>query len=127
MSNRLYRKIGSWLGLLAILMATLAPTVSQTLAATRADHSMMEAHCSMPSMQHHAGDDSQSHSGSGLSDGQACGYCGLLAHMPVIPAMPATFAVTVRAVQHTVATRFESVRLVEPLTAAQPRAPPVLS
>lgn len=126
MSVRYYRKIGSLLGLLAILMATLAPTVSQTLAATRADHSIMGELCSAYSTQHRAAD-SQSHSGSTMSDGQACGYCGLLAHMPVIPGVPATFAVTVRAIQHPVATRFESVRLVEPLTPAQPRAPPVLS
>jgi hypothetical protein len=46
MVNRLYRKIGGLPGLLAILMATLAPTVSQTLAATRADHSMVAGHCS---------------------------------------------------------------------------------
>jgi hypothetical protein len=126
MSNRLFRKIGSLLGLLAILMATLAPTVSQTLAATRADHSMTDEICSASSIQHHAAD-SQSHSDSSLSDGQACAYCGLLAHMPVIPGVPATFAVTVRAIHHPIATRFESVRLVEPLTPAQPRAPPVLS
>jgi hypothetical protein len=126
MLSRFYRKIGCLLGLVAILMATLAPTVSQTLAATRADHSMMGEHCSMPSMQHQA-PDSKSHSDSTMSDGQACGYCSLLAHMPVIPGVRATFAVTVRAIQHPVATRFESVRLVEPLTPAQPRAPPIFS
>ncbi|HEY2023630.1 MAG TPA: DUF2946 domain-containing protein, partial [Paraburkholderia sp.] len=37
------------------------------------------------------------------------------------------FVVAVRALQHTVATRFESVRRVEPLTFAQPRAPPFSS
>ncbi|HEY2019648.1 MAG TPA: DUF2946 domain-containing protein, partial [Paraburkholderia sp.] len=33
MLNRWHQKIGSWLGLLAILMTALAPTISQTLAA----------------------------------------------------------------------------------------------
>jgi hypothetical protein len=126
MVNRLYRKIGGLLGLLAILMATLAPTVSQTLAATRADHSITAGHCSALSIQHEAPDGSP-HPGSTMSDRQACGYCGLLAHMPVIPGVQTTFAVTVRAIQHPVATRFESVRRVEPLTLAQPRAPPVSS
>ncbi|TDN62021.1 DUF2946 domain-containing protein [Paraburkholderia sp. BL10I2N1] len=126
MLSRVYRRIGSLLGLLAILMATLAPTVSQTLAATRTDHSMTGGHCSMPSMQHQS-PDSDTHPGSTMSDGQACGYCSLLAHMPVIPGVQAAFAVTIRAIQHPVATRFESVRLVEPLTPAQPRAPPVSS
>lgn len=80
----------------------------------------------MSAMHHHA-PDGNSHHGLTIFDGQACGYCSLLAHMPVIPGVPATFAVTVRAIQQPAATRFESVRLVEPLTPAQPRAPPVLS
>jgi hypothetical protein len=132
MLSRFDRKIGSLLGLLAILMATLAPTVSQTLGSTRGDIVMTGAHHSTSAMSamsamHHHVPDGNSHHGSTMSDGQACGYCSLLAHMPVIPGVPATFAVTVRAIQQPAATRFESVRLVEPLTPAQPRAPPVLS
>ncbi|MFM0140672.1 DUF2946 domain-containing protein [Caballeronia grimmiae] len=135
MLSHFHRKIGGLLGLLAILMAMFAPTVSQILASTRGDVAMTGAHhpmssmssmssmASMASMHDHALD-GNSHHGSSMSDGQACGYCGLLAHMPVIPGVPATFAVTVRAIEHPVATRFESVRLVEPLTPAQPRAPP---
>jgi hypothetical protein len=146
--SRFYRKIGSWLGLFAILMATLAPTISHTLAA-RSDESAMSAeHCDMPSMASMgsmdsmqddtpdatsvtssapdpAGDKHTDH--TAMSDGDACGYCSLLAHMPAVPSVEALFVVTVRAVQHTVATRFESVRRVEPLTFAQPRAPPSAS
>ena len=62
-----------------------------------------------------------------LSDGDACGYCSLLAHLPVIPGVEALFVVAVRAHLHSVATRFESIRRVEPLTFAQPRAPPFAS
>ncbi|WP_408389952.1 DUF2946 domain-containing protein [Paraburkholderia sediminicola] len=146
--SRFYRKIGSWLGLFAILMATLAPTISHTLAA-RSDESAMSAeHCDMPSMASmgsmdsmqddmpdatsvtsnapdQAGDKHTQH--TVMSDGDACGYCSLLAHMPAVPSVEALFVVTVRALQHTVATRFESVRRVEPLTFAQPRAPPFAS
>ncbi|MFM0672276.1 DUF2946 domain-containing protein [Paraburkholderia sediminicola] len=148
MVSRFYRKIGSWLGLFAILMATLAPTISHTLAA-RSDESAMSAeHCDMPSMasmgsmdsmqddmpdatsvtsnaSDQAGDKHTQH--TVMSDGDACGYCSLLAHMPAVPSVEALFVVTVRALQHTVATRFESVRRVEPLTFAQPRAPPFAS
>ncbi|MFM0001087.1 DUF2946 domain-containing protein [Paraburkholderia dipogonis] len=148
MVSRFYRKIGSWLGLFAILMATLAPTISHTLAA-RSDESAMSAeHCDMPSMASMgsmdsmqddtpdatsvtssapdpAGDKHADH--TAVSDGDLCGYCSLLAHMPAVPSVEALFVVTVRAVQHTVATRFESVRRVEPLTFAQPRAPPSAS
>jgi len=155
--SRFYRKIGSWLGLFAILMATLAPTISHTLAARGAESAMAGEHCDMPSMgsmgsmgsmdtmpamdmtreeapvaslvatktPDHPGNDHTRH--STLSDGDACGYCSLLAHMPVVPSVEGLFVVAVRALQHTVATRFESVRRVEPLTFAQPRAPPFAS
>ena len=61
------------------------------------------------------------------SDGDACGYCSLLAHFPAMPNVGTLFVAAVRAHQHAVATRFESVRRVEPLTFAQPRAPPSAS
>lgn len=158
--SRFYRKIGSWLGLFAILMATLAPTISHTLAARGDESAMSGEHCDMPSMASagsmdsmrsmrsmrsmsamqddapHAssvafaapgqpGNDHTRHAAT--SDGDACGYCSLLAHMPVVPSVEGLFVVTVRALQHTVATRFDSVRRVEPLTFAQPRAPPFAS
>ncbi|WP_404935674.1 DUF2946 domain-containing protein [Paraburkholderia fungorum] len=158
--SRSYQKIGSWLGLLAILMATLAPTISHSLAARSGDESEMQgARCPMPSMpsmpsmasapamesmdsmdsmasmsampamQHDASNPATGKHAQHtvMSDGDACGYCSLLAHMPVVPSVEALFSVTVRALQHTVATRFESVERVEPLTFAQPRAPPLTS
>jgi hypothetical protein len=151
MLSRFHRKIGSWLGLFAILMATLAPTISHSLAARNGGEAGMGGeHCSMPSMasmpdtgamssmhsmhsmpsmHDQASDDpgSKHAQHAALSDGDACGYCSLLAHMPAVPSVEALFFVTVRAVQHTVATRFERVRRVEPLTFAQPRAPPSAS
>lgn len=151
MLSRFHRKIGSWLGLFAILMATLAPTISHSLAARNGGEAGMGGeHCSMPSMPSMASmpdmgamssmpsmssmhDQASDDSGSkhaqhaATSDGDACGYCSLLAHMPAVPSVEALFFVTVRAVQHTVATRFERVRRVEPLTFAQPRAPPFAS
>ncbi|MCP2084299.1 UNVERIFIED_ORG: hypothetical protein J2Y81_000316 [Paraburkholderia sediminicola] len=148
MLSRFHRKIGSWLGLFAILMATLAPTISHSLAARNGGEAGVGGeHCSMPSMasmpdmgamssmpsMSFMHDQASDNSGSthaqhaAMSDGDACGYCSLLAHMPAVPSVEALFFVTVRAVQHTVATRFERVRRVEPLTFAQPRAPPFAS
>lgn len=125
-------------------MATLAPTISHSLAARNGFETGEGAHCSMPSMasmpemdamsampsmqdqaSHDPGSKHAQH--AAMSDGDACGYCSLLAHMPAVPSVEALFFVTVRAVQHTVATRFERVRRVEPLTFAQPRAPPFTS
>jgi hypothetical protein len=40
--------------------------------------------------------------------------------MPAVPSVQASLDITVRAIQHRAATRFESVRGVEPLTSAQP-------
>ncbi|WP_371881504.1 DUF2946 domain-containing protein [Caballeronia sp. S22] len=126
MLSRFHRKIGCLLGLLAILMSTLAPTVSHALAASRDGTALSGALCSAQSTP---GDPlgSRDVSHSLASHWQACGYCNLLAHMPALPSVQPTFAVTVWAIQHRVATRFESVRRVLPFTAAQPRAPPVSS
>ncbi|KAA1012030.1 DUF2946 domain-containing protein [Paraburkholderia panacisoli] len=138
MLSRFQRKIGSWLGLFAILMATLAPTISHTLAARAVHDAMSEEHCSMASMdgmssmpdeaaQTPAAPDDSTGKHAQMSDGDACGYCSLLAHLPAVPSVEALFLVAVWTREHTVAARFESVRRVEPLTFAQPRAPPFAS
>lgn len=124
--SRFYRKLGGLLGLFAILMATLAPTISHTLAAGRAHDDLAGMHCDMPSMQHDTpSDEADSDRHSTLSgDMQDCGYCSLLAHLPVMPSVQALFAVTIRAIQQRVAVRFNSVRRIETFNSAQPRAPP---
>jgi len=125
MLSRFPHKIGCLLGLLAILMATLAPTISQALAWSRGSE-MSGMHCSMPSMQQDASDHASApHSAKSLGD--ACGYCSLLAHMPVVPSIQVPFAITVWAIQHRITTRFERLLHVETLSAAQPRAPPLTS
>ncbi|SMG20991.1 Protein of unknown function [Paraburkholderia susongensis] len=169
MFNRLHLKIGSWLGLAAILMAALAPTISHTLAAHVDDAVMSAALCRAASMDAtdamddmsamqstspmrmqmpaqdaapqdtHAtadtadaadtpaapGDSPSKH--TQMSDGDACGYCSLLAHLPVMPSVETLFVTAVRARQQSATARFESVRRVAPLTFAQPRAPPFTS
>jgi hypothetical protein len=167
MRSRLFRKIGAYLGMFAILMATLAPTVSQAIVAQRSRIPVSHPHCAMPSMQHAASMamnampmaevhdaqpaidmaalhallmpmpmDHAMYDGSGAhgdhrhsmaSHGDACGYCSFFAHLPVVPVFQTPFAITVHAIEHRVATRFDSVRRVEPLTFAQARAPPVRS
>lgn len=132
MSSRFYRKIGSILGLLAILMATLAPTVSQAIAAGRGAYDPAAALCSSHTAtlarlttltDTHEDDPTDAHTLA--SHWHACGYCSLLAHVPVLPASPSAFALAVAALTQRVAVRFESVALASPYQAAQPRAPPV--
>lgn len=126
MLSRFQRKLGSLLGLFAILMATLAPTVSQGIAANRDPSGYLEALCSTQATPVSA-EARKSDSQSMASHMQACGYCSLLAHMPLMPTVAPTFAAIVWAIQHRITTRFESVRRVAVFTAAQPRAPPVSS
>jgi hypothetical protein len=123
MLARARHRLGSWIGLLAILMATLAPTISHLLAANR----LPDVLCSVRAANDDGGSghESPQHSITGLSDD--CGYCNLLAHIPVVPAIEAPFVAIAWAIEHRKATRIKSVRRLEPLTASQPRAPPVLS
>ncbi|MGF6777347.1 DUF2946 domain-containing protein [Paraburkholderia sp. GAS334] len=121
------QKIGSILGLLAILMVTLAPTISQAIAAEERVDALLSLNCSAQpeATTHDAGDTSSSH--TTMSHLQACGYCNLFAHAPVLPTALTTFEARVWIIQHRATTRFESLRRVLPLTSAQPRAPPLSS
>ena len=125
MLSRFHRKIGSLLGLFAIVMATLAPTVSHAMAESRSANGVPDTLCTAQAESSGRQDKSDSHSLAGHI--QACGYCSLLAHVPVIPTLSAPFAAVVWSIQHRVATHYKSVRRIAPLTAAQPRAPPVSS
>ncbi|WP_244831793.1 DUF2946 domain-containing protein [Caballeronia sp. TF1N1] len=128
MQSRFFRTWCSLLGLLAILMATLAPTVSQLVVAARMPAMTMDADCPMERMQSMSDDaDHASHSHTTMPDGQACGYCGLLAHVPFIPGLPVSFAVTARTIAQLVATRFVSTLRIEPRTSRHARAPPAFS
>ncbi|WP_323119802.1 DUF2946 domain-containing protein [Burkholderia alba] len=127
MLARFHPKIGCWLGLLAILMATLAPTVSETLAASHARTlppaaSLCSAHASTDSAP---GRDDTIHALA--AHWQACGYCDLLAHLPALPnALPA-FGLATQVFRYRIAAPFRQVRRVPSCAAGQPRAPPVLS
>lgn len=124
MLSRFRQKLGCFLGLIAILMATLAPTVSHALADRHEAGFPQASICSADSAPGNtSGTEDTSHSLA--ARWHACGYCSLLAHMPVLPSVEPALAITVWAIQHRVATRFESVRRLEPLASAQPRAPPV--
>ncbi|WP_446903660.1 DUF2946 domain-containing protein [Burkholderia sp. YIM B11467] len=125
MLSRRLRKIGSLIGILAILMTALAPTISQALTTQGRVDALLAGYCTAaPAAAGHATDASSKSLQAHL---QACGYCSLLAHTPALPAPELTFAANVHVIQHREATRFESLRRALPLTAAQPRAPPLAS
>lgn len=116
------RKIGSWLGLLAILMTALAPTISQELARLHRLDTLLATYCSV----HTAVDGHHSDPGSHDThvDQSVCGYCNLVAHTPVLAPPTVSFAAIVWGIRHRLATRFESQQRPLVLTAARPRAPP---
>jgi Protein of unknown function (DUF2946) len=120
------QKIGSILGLLAILMTTLAPTISQAVAADGRVDALLRSHCSAhEGADSTASDEPSSH--TTLSHLQACGYCNLFGNAPVLPTAQTGFQITVWVIQHRATARFESLRRVLALTAARPRAPPFSS
>ncbi|KAG8153390.1 DUF2946 domain-containing protein [Burkholderia catarinensis] len=125
MLSRRLRKIGSLIGMLAILMTALAPTISQALTTQGRVDALLAGYCTAaPAGADHAADSASKSLQAHL---HACGYCSLLAHTPALPAPELTFAANVGVIQHRAATRFDSLRRALPLTAAQPRAPPLAS
>lgn len=77
----------AWLGLLAILLLFVAPVISKSLADRRGGDSMMMHHAmgmememaGMPAMD----PPMQDHHPLSMMDDSACGYCVLLAHLPL--------------------------------------------
>ena len=126
MLRRHLQKIGSILGLLAILMATLAPTVSQALSAHERLDTALAALCSAQSEASTAatgGESDTSHAPT--LHWKACGYCGLLAHCPVVPPVPLAFATHAAFAHAAVVHASVTVPSIPPVLSAQPRAPPV--
>ncbi|WP_321805386.1 DUF2946 domain-containing protein [Burkholderia sp. BCC1993] len=128
MSALLRRKIGSILGLLAILLTTLAPTVSQSLSSERAFEAVSGAFCTV---RNEDGPDVAAPDHSSLPGKavhwQACAYCGLLADMPVLLGGTSGFVPTDQAAHPALTPLFQAPRSVFRFTAAQPRAPPLSS
>ena len=124
MPHRRFQRIGSFLALFAMLLATLAPTISQALEAHGRLDTALRYYCSA---QTHTDGTGRSAPDSTGFHWQACGYCSVLSHLPVLPgaviapAQVSTFS-TDLVVRVSVETRAQTVR-----TPAQPRAPPAIA
>ena len=126
MFRRRLLKIGSILGLLAILMTSIAPTVSHALASHDRLGQALSTYCSAdPAFSETGNGDSSSHSDALHS--QACAYCGLLAHFPLLTGSTVAFAAAVSVTDAPLPVVRAAVRAVPRFIAAQPRAPPVVS
>jgi len=126
MFRRRLLKIGSILGLLAILMTSIAPTVSHALASHDRLGQALSTYCSAdPAFSEAGNSDSSPHSGA--PHWQACAYCGLLAHFPVLTGSTVAFAAAVPVTRAPLSVVRAAVRALPHFIAAQPRAPPVVS
>ena len=120
------QKLGSLLGLLAILMTVLAPTISQTLASHHRLSDALATYCTVESPGDSSGHDGKP-AHSGAAHWQACAYCNLLTHAPTLPGGPMPVAVTLSVARAFMPEAPAEVRAAFVHTAAQPRAPPVFS
>ena len=126
MFRRRLLKIGSILGLLAILMTSVAPTVSHALASHDRLGQALSTYCSAdPAFSEAGNSDSSSHPGA--LHWQACAYCGLLAHFPILTGSTVAFAAAVSVTSAPLPVVRPAVRALPLFIAAQPRAPPVVS
>ncbi|QCP51985.1 DUF2946 domain-containing protein [Trinickia violacea] len=127
MLNRHRQKIGAWLGMLAILLSVVAPTVSQVLrgAYGNVEHHAHHLHHHHQAVEvaldahagHHHGSDS-----SPLCD--ACPYCGLIAHSPALPSVAVASSVAPLRPSFPPPLVTAAFRPYTVLSPAQPRAPP---
>jgi hypothetical protein len=132
MLSRHRQKIGALLGMVAILLSMIAPTISQVLRSAQTEHHSHHhwhhaqfaadvidlAHAG--SAAHHQGSES-----SLLCD--ACSYCGLITHTPALPGAPVAFAVAIQPAEFAPPICTATFRPYAVVTPAQPRAPPALS
>jgi hypothetical protein len=126
MFHRRLRKIGSLLGLLAILMATLAPSVSQALASHDRLGQALNTYCSADPAFTDAGTGTSSPHSTSLH-WQACDYCNLLAHSPLLTGSTATLVSAPPDFPPVAIVTRDDIRAQLVFTAAQPRAPPARS
>ncbi|ARM00259.1 hypothetical protein BOC59_09515 [Burkholderia pseudomallei] len=129
MPSRHRQKIGALLGMLAIMLSMIVPTVSQLL---RSDHTaaahhshhlhpaIHAAHAGVAGLHHHGGSDPSSAC-------EACPYCGLIAHTPVLTGPVMSFVVVPQTRWFPPPAGAAEFRPYVVGESAQPRAPPAVS
>jgi hypothetical protein len=135
MVSRHRQKIGALLGMVAILLSTIAPTLSQVLLSAQAGHQAHRFHQHWHHAPHSAEALHLAHVGSGPHHHgpdsslfcDACPYCGLNAHAPALPGAPVAFIGAIQRARFAPPISSVAFRPYTVVTRAQPRAPPALS
>jgi hypothetical protein len=117
-SRRLQRAV-AWMGLVAVLLLALVPTVSRIASAHPADgHAAHAAHA-----HHHAGAGAHEPTLPGEDCWSKCSYCDFLPHSPPIANVVHVAPIAVSPAAPAPAT-LVALRSRTPFTAALPRGPP---
>lgn len=132
MLNRRLHKFGTLLGLFAIWLTALAPTISQAFVAhQRASvEAVLGVECAahVLAIEHATADaDHATHSHDALGHMGACAYCGFFAHLPVVPGTAPVVAPVMGSAPAPYAAPVIEPPRIGHLFSAQPRAPPVVS
>src|ERR1700738_5153064 len=127
MLSRHRQKIGALLGMLAILLSVIAPTVSQALRSRSSDVENHSHHAHQAAQVAHAGHAAHHNGSDSSSLCDACPYCGLIAHTPALTGSLAPFAAVPHPPWFPPPAGVAAFRPYTVATQAQPRAPPVLS
>lgn len=114
-----HRRLTAWLGIIAMWLAVVMPVMSQTLEHAERTSDPFAALCTIDATGH-------AHSSvAGHLD--ACGYCDMLAHHPVV-ASTHFVATTTSSVAHTLTVALsEGILPNATFPSGRPRAPPVVS
>jgi hypothetical protein len=117
------QKIGSLLGLFTILLVVFAPLVSQTLRANDPAALALSSLCiaSESPFEHQGPDHQPAH---GLDD-QACAYCGLALHVPILPSVSFAVRLLPAPIAFALPERVAALLPFRPVSSAQPRGPPL--
>lgn len=128
------QKTGSLLGLLAILLVTLVPVVSQMLAAQAGETvfgrrgSTATAVCTARAdAGAGVGERGPGHPAHAALHLGACIYCGLTSHLPVLPSIGRTFAAAGPGAPLAAVRVDERRPPAQRFPAGKPRAPPVFA
>ncbi|WP_193101362.1 DUF2946 domain-containing protein [Burkholderia sp. Z1] len=122
-----FRKPGSLIGLIAILMMALAPAVSQMMASRHRLVDVLAVYCSASIDEAPVAHDDGKPAHHANTHWQACPYCSFVAHATVLPGHPVAFAVPLADSQMPVVSASVPARIRVVHTIAQSRAPPAFS
>ena len=121
-----FRRPGSFIGLIAILMMALAPAMSQMMASRHRLVDALAVYCTASVDDTLAAHDDKPAHGA-HAHWQACPYCSFVAHAAALPGRPAAFAALLSGSQRPVVSASMPARIPVVHTVAQSRAPPAFS